>query len=309
MKNTTSLSDVVALLLSVVAGAAIIVACSDDDCAATSTCEGGPGGAGGTSGSSGATEGGGPNPWETPIAFTAPDTNILVHGQKRPIKLTFTAKPAGPDPLVVKLIDPPAGITSDALSIGGSENSADLAVTASKDVTQGDAKLRIEASVGGFVATKEIAITVQGASGEIDTTFANQGVIELFPNSGQQQFAKAAVATLPDGRFYLCGETRFIDDSFASKLRRFQVNGTPDTTFNTTGSLDLDFFCRSLEAKSDKLIVFGAFGYFDLEAAVVAHLLPSGANDPGWNGGLKFQRNHGTYFAVRASRAQRLRIG
>lgn len=105
------------------------------------------------------------------------------------------------------------------------------------------------------------ANSLQAQFGALDPTFSSDGKLTIsFTNDNA---AAKAVVVQPDHKTIAAGSARQ-DGQNDFALSRFNADGTPDTGFNTTGKLLLDFFglddlCTAVALQSDGKII--AAGY------------------------------------------------
>lgn len=111
----------------------------------------------------------------------------------------------------------------------------------------------------------ETRLVVLDATGKLDTTFGNNGVVRLDLNPGLGEEYLYGGAVQPDGKIVLTGVT--IDPNLdlpQGLVLRFNANGTPDATFNGNGRVNapallfVSFF-SSLTLQADgKIVLAGA---------------------------------------------------
>jgi len=126
-------------------------------------------------------------------------------------------------------------------------------------------------------------------SGAIDTSFSDDGVITLdmagFPDTAYN------VAQQANNRLVIVGSSGASGGAQDFGIARFLVDGTPDTSFNTTGKLVLAFgtgnfdLCNGIEIQSDGyLLMTGTSNTSGNHDFAVAKLRPEGELDLNFNG-------------------------
>ncbi|MBX3716712.1 MAG: VCBS repeat-containing protein [Burkholderiales bacterium] len=131
--------------------------------------------------------------------------------------------------------------------------------------------------VAGFAAdptgASRFTVTALTAAGDFDPAFAGGGRLML----GQAGIARA-IATYPDGRIVLVGES----PAGESVVVRLAANGTLDTTFGTSGVVTMDFsdpgddVPRAVLVQPDgKIVVGGRSG----ATGIIVRLNPDGGYD------------------------------
>ena len=93
------------------------------------------------------------------------------------------------------------------------------------------------------------------SNGIQDPTFGAAGLVER--KVGNTSHVLSAVALQPDGKLLIAGHTRFVGQNFDFAVLRFSADGTPDTTFGTSGVVLTDFGTRSDQAKAMALMTDG----------------------------------------------------
>lgn len=115
------------------------------------------------------------------------DVPPLRHGRAVSAHVAVTRSPQFPRELRVDLVDPPAGITAEMLTLAPDVATGELKITATASVPQGPIKLTVRINAPGttlddVLLPKDVA--VQGAPGELDTSFGTNGVFET-PNASR----------------------------------------------------------------------------------------------------------------------------
>lgn len=147
-------------------------------------------------------------------------------------------------------------------------------------IIQSDGKI-----VLGGMAENKFALVRYNSSGQIDSSFGNQGkVLTTIGNSS----AINDITIQSDGKIIAAGYTEKLAD-FA--VARYNSNGTLDTTFGSGGIVITDFFndddrATSVSLQSDGKIVVGG-GIFDLDLLknfAVVRYNSNGSLDTSFNG-------------------------
>ncbi len=124
----------------------------------------------------------------------------------------------------------------------------------------------------------ETRLIVLDATGQPDTTFGNNGVVQLDLNPGVGEEYLYGGAVQPDGKIVLAGVT--IDPNLdlpQGVVLRFNANGTPDATFNGNGRVNapsllfVSFFSSIAIQPDGKIVAAGATA--DLATQAILGLL------------------------------------
>jgi len=157
------------------------------------------------------------------MALSLPDGKLtLVRGTTSRVKFTLERKNGFAGAVTISLANAPAGLTAKPLELASDATTGDLELVVGKDVLQGElVGVSVEGSNPGLKdrASFPLAAFVRGAPGEIDTTYATDGVVTL----GPLEFGLAAPGT---GEFYTTG---------ASPMKRYRADGTVDPSFSGIG--------------------------------------------------------------------------
>jgi len=148
-------------------------------------------------------------------------------------------------------------------------------------------------------STNDFALVRYETNGVPDSTFDFDGIV--LTDFGVNDLAYAA-ALQPDGKIVAAGSTDSATTSFDFAVARYNTNGSPDTTFNTTGRASVDF--GATPAGADEAhgvgvqlggkIVLG--GWSNQGATLkydfaLARFTPSGALDPAFGTGGRVLTN------------------
>src|SRR5262249_42215290 len=99
-------------------------------------------------------------------------------------------------------------------------------------------------------SAKLIRYTVTGT---VDTSFGSGGTVTL-ANTGAN-----ALTLQADGKLLIAGST---GSPSVGELARFNANGTPDTTFNSAGTVSTAFYvgCLAIAPGSGQIVIIGGAG-------------------------------------------------
>ncbi|MBI4897004.1 MAG: hypothetical protein HY827_01385 [Actinobacteria bacterium] len=130
------------------------------------------------------------------------------------------------------------------------------------------------------------------AASDLDTSFGTGGKVVTAVSSGQEHLS--AVAVQPDGKIIVAGNSE-TGSGYQFALTRYNPNGTPDTSFDTDGTL-----LKTVGATNDtiaaialqpdgKIVVVGSRHNGSDPDFVVARFNPDGSSDTGFSGdGVQF---------------------
>jgi len=123
----------------------------------------------------------------------------------------------------------PSGITADPLTIAAGQTSGTVTLRAPAGATLGDGpQLTVTGTSGALTHTATVGLLVQDASGTLDTTFGNKGLLD-----DSNTFASfGGMALQADGKFLICGGVNN-PSTLTAFVRRFNADATPDTTFGS----------------------------------------------------------------------------
>jgi|GEM_PF-777273 len=99
---------------------------------------------------------------------------------------------------------------------------------------QADGKIVVAGFTNANSAHYQFALVRYNTDGSLDTTFNTTG--RLIPSFGTSSERAAAVAVQKDGRIIVVGAVT-VSSKSAMAVARFNSDGSPDTTFNSTGQL------------------------------------------------------------------------
>ena len=131
------------------------------------------------------------------------------------------------------------------------------------------------------------------ATGSLDTTFGNNGVVTL--TFGGTNESGSSIAVQPDGKIVAGGQSSFSGTGTDMVVARLNPNGSLDSTFSTDGKVSVDFvdfqgfsqidYLQVLKVASDGKIVVagGAPGQNTLYKTSVGRLNTDGSLDTSFN--------------------------
>ena len=178
-----------------------------------------------------------PAPPAEPAAFTltlSTDKAVLLQGNTLALKASITRQPGFNDAVQVSLSGLPDGVSAAAVVIPAGATEADVllqALGAAPHSLPTGATARGQA--GAATATKAFTVTVRGAAGVADTSFAGGPVVT--PVDTGEDMANA-VAVQADGKLLVAGASAGAAGTRVS-LVRYQRDGSIDTTFGTGGKV------------------------------------------------------------------------
>jgi len=152
-----------------------------------------------------------------------------------------------------------------------------------------------------IVLALALARSSMAATGDLDTTFGQNGVALTGLVDVDQIISRCAPTAQPDGKILLCG-TRFLSESSESSffVARFTADGHLDPTFSFDGLVTIDFdggsdFAAALALQSDgRIVVVGRssnpLAPSTLANFAIARLLDDGTLDPEFGGGTGRKR-------------------
>lgn len=209
------------------------------------------------------------------------DVPALRHGRAVSAQVAITRSPQFPRELRVDLKDPPTGVTAEEITLAPDAATGELKITADASVPQGPIKLTVRINATGtplddVLLPKDVA--VQGAPGELDTSFGTNGV-----------FATPEVGNA--GRIYLGTPGKFYlsippGSRGASKLALYTADpAARDLSFGTDGGLKLS---SNLQQTLDGLIEVGNTALqitpvFSPAQARISRRLLDGTPDPNFS--------------------------
>jgi uncharacterized delta-60 repeat protein len=148
---------------------------------------------------------------------------FLTHGRTERVPVTITRK-AETGAVVISARGLPDGVRAISVTVSPGRSAVDLEVVVERSAKQGDVAGAVveAANVEGTVkAEAPLPAFVRGSPGEIDTTFATNGILTL--TAPCRNFETAMEAS---GKIVVAG---------GYELRRFTVDGAPDATFGKGG--------------------------------------------------------------------------
>lgn len=148
----------------------------------------------------------------------------------------------------------PAGVTVSPLILPEDVDRGELEVTADLDATLGGAQIRIQALTKGLMTARTFQLTVDGAPGDLDTTFGSGGILELAAPTAAVQVVDLEVDS--EGRSIVAART----GTAQVWLSRVLLDGSEDPGFADAGQF-LGFDDSTVEriglGHDDRLFVLG----------------------------------------------------
>ncbi len=172
----------------------------------------------------------------TPLTVSATPEEIWVKPGDAPnLAIALTRGPGG-DGDVAVTIENDAGATevADPLTIPAASQTGTLVVHIPIAAPQGTVTLTIDAQTSTTLAQASLLVHVNGASGTLDTSFANAGIADLSPSSGQD---RAASMIVYQNGIFVGGthiETADAGSISTIKVLRLTNGGGVDGTFAAT---------------------------------------------------------------------------
>lgn len=255
-----------------IVAAAVHCDSSSNDGEGTSSGTGGPGAGGdGPDGGPSTVDG---NP-AGKIAISNVEGKTLVRGRTTRLKVSVARTAPFAGPVAITLGSAPSGVTSEPLEILAKDAVGELVVTTPKTVPLGKVTLVVSASAPGTRLSAEfpIDLTVVAAPGELDESFATNGVL----STG----GTPLLAVLPDGRFFVSR----LEGAKDSSVHLFGANGQIDGSFSDDGSLAAGVQTTQLVATGAGLFVAGTIesgGVFDPYFFFARRYLLNGLVDTSW---------------------------
>lgn len=153
---------------------------------------------------------------------------------------------------------------------------------------QSDGKI-VLAGAATFNGPNTFAVARFNANGTPDTTFNGTGTALI--NVGVSESKAFAVAIQPDGKIVLAGLARSVDGSQVFGIARFNTNGTPDITFNGTGTAVVEIAAtfggdsagQGVALQKDGKIVVSGYAELAPQNFAVARLNTDGTLDTTFN--------------------------
>ncbi|HEY2518425.1 MAG TPA: hypothetical protein VGI39_46470, partial [Polyangiaceae bacterium] len=186
------------------------------------------------------------------FALTLPPGPVtVVRGGSTVVTVTIAPSPGFTGDVTVTASGFPNGTTAASLHIPSGETTGQLTLNAAASATESvTALLSVQGSSGSDHAAPATApLIVRGLPGTLDLTFGTNGTLVLpiyesgatGPGWAWPAPPLAGLAIQPDGKIVYAGHgylySPTIADSWPIILGRLNADGTPDTTFNSTGQL------------------------------------------------------------------------
>ena len=142
--------------------------------------------------------------------------------------------------VTVTAVGLPAGITADSLVVPSGATVGTLTLRAASGVpfTPEVLQVYVVGASGGFIAPAvSLRLVVPGPPGTLDATFGTNGIETIPLDALEQTGSLAGLTVQPDGKIVYGGSYGEAYSSNWTVLGRLNSDGTPDTTFNPSGTL------------------------------------------------------------------------
>jgi uncharacterized delta-60 repeat protein len=177
-----------------------------------------------------------PPPPETPkfSVDVSVDKAVVMQGQTLQMKATVTRSAGFTDAVQVQISGLPDGVSAPAVMIPAGATEADVLLTAIGAAPHSlPTAVNAKGTAGSASANKAFTVTVRGAAGVVDTSFAGGHVVT--PVDAGEDYANTVVVQA-DGKVIVAGSSSSNVGTRIS-LVRYQRDGSVDTTFGTAGKV------------------------------------------------------------------------
>jgi len=217
----------------------------------------------------------------TPLAMSiVPQEIWIAPGAAQTIAVSLVRGPGGTGDVAVT-IESDAGLTlvADPLTIPDGSTTGNLTLHAPVSTPQGTSSLTVDAQTANTLAQAALVVHVRGASGTLDTSFANAGTADLTPSTGQD--LAAAMIVFQNGVVVGGTHVETSDGGSTStmKVMRLANGGGLDSTFQTTTANALTDLRSLAMLANEEVYAVGDFVDTKSEFAAV-RVLASGGLDP-----------------------------
>jgi len=260
----------------------LVAASVNCDTLSVSDDEGSNGGAPPGSGTPGDNTGdGGPGPTTVSgsaagdVGITAVEAKPLPRGRATSLKVTIKRTAPFAGAVAVGLANPPAGLTSEPLTIAPGTDVGDLVLTGAPTLAIGKLPIVVEATAVDTKrkATFPLDLTINGTPGELDASLVLQGT---FADKSEGE-----IAVLPDGRFFTAGA----GGPAGSAISLYSANGQVETSFSEDGWARFGVSASQIVVQGNGLLVGGRGRNLQppMFLAYLRRVLMNGEADPAWN--------------------------
>lgn len=177
-----------------------------------------------------------PPPQPTP-KFTvdvSTDKAVVMQGGTLAMKASVTRSAGFTDAVQVQITGLPAGVSAPAVMIPAGATEADVLLTALGAAPHSlPTAVNAQGTAGNATASKGFTVTVRGAAGVVDTSFAGGNVVT--PVDTGEDYANTVVVQA-DGKVIVAGSSSSNVGTRVS-LVRYQRDGSLDTTFGNAGKV------------------------------------------------------------------------
>jgi uncharacterized delta-60 repeat protein len=226
------------------------------------------------------------NPPPDEASFTlslASDKLPVLQGAMASVEVTVTRKAGFAGAVTLSDAGLPAGATFAPVTIGEGETKATLVLTATAEAPHSlPTAVTIRGTSGALHDEEPLTVTVYGAPGTLDTSFAAGGKIAVPVGAGEDY--AFAMAVQADGKLLVAGRAAEHKGDLA--IVRLERDGALDTTFGAGGKVTTDVAgnadtAYAIAVQPDgKIVVAGAAIVTGTAPDfVVARYLPTGAPD------------------------------
>ena len=190
----------------------------------------------------------------------AEDALTIKRGRTAELHVTI-ARRGNAGPITVSATGLPMGTGANPITIAAGATSGTMTVIAGAQAVQGTVTVTLTGSPAGAMSmpSDTVSVTFTGASGDLDTSFAGDGVLEAPVGAVDAELRDGVI--LPDDGFVGVGTAG--GDWVIAKVR---ADGTPDPGFGSDGIVTLvfpgaaDVATRIARAPDGALFVIGSAG-------------------------------------------------
>lgn len=178
-----------------------------------------------------------PSPTPPAAGFTitlASDKAVVMQGGSLAVRATVQREASFTGAVQLSLAGLPAGVSAGPVTVAANATEVDVLLQAGDAAPHSlPTAVTVSGESGAARATRGLTVTVRGAAGRVDTSFAG-GVVRTPVDIGED--VAQAVAVQADGKLIVAGASATATGTWIS-LTRYQRDGALDTTFGTGGKV------------------------------------------------------------------------
>jgi uncharacterized delta-60 repeat protein len=232
---------------------------------------------------------GGPSPDSGSSRLTTQPTSVVVRrGASTDLAVQLARGSDVTGVVTIRLSALPTGVTATTATLAAGVTTGTVKLSASANATLGPQMITVNAD-GTTLPAALVPLLVADAPGSLDTTFDTDGL--TFDGTRGTGSTFLSLALQSDGQIVAAGGAGATPGSLSGWIvRRYSTSGAVDAAFSTktsaAGVLPADGEARAIAIDAKGNIICAGFSQAPLQQLTVVRLLPTGALDTTFAGGV-----------------------